>query len=340
MANLIRIKRRITGSGGAPGTLAVGELAYNEMDDTLYIGKYNNNSPIVVALGGAGEFLRLSNVAQTVNGTITFATHPIISATQLATSDNSTKVATTAWVKSLGYNNGTVTSLTPAGDTGTGTAITTTGTITVAGTANEIETAVSGTTITVGLPNDVTIGNNLTVTGNLTVNGTTTTVNSTTISVDDKNIELGSVASPTDAGADGGGITLKGTTDKTFNWVDATDSWTSSEHMNLLTGKIYKINGTDVLSSTTLGSGITASSLTSLGTITTGVWEGTDVGVAHGGTGVSTLTTNGIVYGNGTSAVGVTAAGTWDSTNTIGQLLSVNSSGVPTWTNNIDGGTF
>ena len=59
---------------------------------------------------------------------------------------------------------------------------------------------------------DVTIG------GNLTVNGTTTTINSTTITVDDKNIELASTVSPSDAAADGGGITLKGTTDKTFNW--------------------------------------------------------------------------------------------------------------------------
>jgi lipopolysaccharide export system protein LptA len=83
--------------------------------------------------------------------------------------------------------------------------------------------------------------------GDLQVDGTTTTVNSTTLTVDDKNIELGSTASPSDATADGGGITLKGTTDKTLNWVDATDSWTSSESVNLLTGKTYKIAGTDVL---------------------------------------------------------------------------------------------
>ena len=90
----------------------------------------------------------------------------------------------------------------------------------------------------------------LVLTGDLTVNGTTTTINSTTLSVDDKNIELGSVSSPSDATADGGGITLKGGTDKTFNWVNATDAWTSSEHIhvgdskNLLVGtgsdlKIY-----------------------------------------------------------------------------------------------------
>jgi hypothetical protein len=87
-------------------------------------------------------------------------------------------------------------------------------------------------------------GTSLTLSGDLTVNGTTTTLNSTTISVDDKNIELGSVATPSDATADGGGITLKGATDKTFNWVDATDAWTSSEHVNLASGKSLYLNGT------------------------------------------------------------------------------------------------
>ena len=73
----------------------------------------------------------------------------------------------------------------------------------------------------------------LTLSGNLTVQGTTTTVSSTTLEVADKNLELGKVSSPSDTTADGGGITLKGATDKTFNWVDATDAWTSSEHIHV-----------------------------------------------------------------------------------------------------------
>ena len=85
---------------------------------------------------------------------------------------------------------------------------------------------------------------NLTVSGNLTVNGTTTNINSTNLVVEDKNIVLADVETPTDTTADGGGITLKGATDKTFNWVDSTDSWTSSEHLNLASGKAYSINGT------------------------------------------------------------------------------------------------
>ena len=110
----------------------------------------------------------------------------------------------------------------------------------------------------------VTTTGNVVVGGNLTVNGTTTTINSTTLSVDDKNIELGSVASPTDVTADGAGITVKGTTDKTFNWVDATDAWTSSEDFNLLTGKVYKINATTVLSNTeVLGKEVTSANTAS-----------------------------------------------------------------------------
>ena len=78
-----------------------------------------------------------------------------------------------------------------------------------------------------------TVSNNLTVTGNLQVDGTNTVVNSTTMTVDDKNIVLGSGAA-NDAAADGGGITLEsGNGNKTFNWVDSTDAWTSSEHIHL-----------------------------------------------------------------------------------------------------------
>jgi hypothetical protein len=134
-------------------------------------------------------------------------------------------------------------------------------------------------------------GTSLVLSGDLTVNGTTTTINSTTVTVDDKNLELGSVASPTDAGADGGGITLKGTTDKTITWVDATDAWTFSEDVNLVSTKAYEIAGTSVLNATTLGAGVTGSSLTSVGTIATGVWNGTAIAIANGGTGQTTAAT-------------------------------------------------
>ncbi len=62
--------------------------------------------------------------------------------------------------------------------------------------------------------------------------------------------------------------------------------------------------------------------------------------VANGGTGLSSITSNHLVYGNGSSAITTLAPGTFDSGNSVGQILSVNSSGTPTWTSTIDGGTF
>ena len=186
--------------------------------------------------------------------------------------------------------------------------------------------ALSGATFTGAVS-----GTSLTLSGDLTVNGTTTTINSTTVSVDDKNLELGSSAEPTDAGADGGGITLKGTTDKTFNWIDATDAWTSSENMNLLTGKSLLIAGTSVLNATTLGSGVTGSSLTSVGTIATGTWNGTAIAVANGGTGSTSTsgarTALGVAIGSDVQAYNATlaavAGGTYtgdDSITTLGTI--------------------
>ena len=84
----------------------------------------------------------------------------------------------------------------------------------------------------------------LVLSADLTVNGTTTTINTSVLDVEDKNITLGKVSTPSDTTADGGGITLKGSTDKTWNWVDATDAWTSNQHIHI--GDIPKfLLGTD-----------------------------------------------------------------------------------------------
>jgi hypothetical protein len=170
--------------------------------------------------------------------------------------------------------------------------VTNSGVLSLTGTGNQIAVSAASGNVTLSLPDNVTIPNDLTVTGDLLVQGNTTTLNTATLIVEDKNIVLSNTSSPSDASADGAGITVKasadGSTDKTFNWVDSTDSWTSSEHMNLLSGKEYKINGSTVVSGNSLGSGITNSSLTSVGTISTGAWQGTAVGIAYGGTGATT----------------------------------------------------
>lgn len=220
MANTIRIKRRASGAAGAPSSLANAELAFNEIDDTLYYGKgtggEGGSATTVEAIGGSGAFVSLSG-NQTISGNKTF-----------------------------------------------------TGTVVLP---------------TIG---SLSTSGNVVVGGDLTVNGTTTTINSTSLSIDDKNIELASTASPSDVSADGAGFTIKGDTDKTFNWLNATDAFTSSEHLELVSGKSFYINGTSVLSATTLGTSIVSSSLTSVGTIASGVWQGTSIAISHGGTGAAT----------------------------------------------------
>ena len=112
--------------------------------------------------------------------------------------------------------------------------------------------AVGGTLGVTGattLSSTLVVTGNATFTGDITVNGTTTTVNSTTLTVDDKNIEMGSVASPSDTTADGGGLTLKGTTDKTILWENDTDSWNFSEHIETANNKKIKAKGEAIMHS-------------------------------------------------------------------------------------------
>lgn len=118
---------------------------------------------------------------------------------------------------------------------------------------------------------------NLTVEGNVTINGTQTTLNTQTLEVEDKNIELArSNDAPVgnDITVDGGGVTLLSTNyNKEWKWVNATDSWTSNQNINMVTDNIatpaIKVDGVDILNATTLGTSVTsANGLTSIGTLT------------------------------------------------------------------------
>ena len=143
---------------------------------------------------------------------------------------------------------GSTTTTTVTGSLGT--------TITFQGTAGEVEVATnnSTSTFTIGLPDsvqitdDLSVGGDITVTGDLTVNGALTSLSTTEVKVEDKNIVLGDTATPTDTTADGGGITLKGASDYTITWVNATNSWTFNQALNVTSGGI-KMGGTEVLSS-------------------------------------------------------------------------------------------
>ncbi len=105
------------------------------------------------------------------------------------------------------------------------------------------------------------------------------------------------------------------------------DQVISSGSINVASGKTYKINGVDVLSSSSLGTGITGSSLTSVGTITSGVWNASLIGTAYGGLGadVTAAGAGEILYSTGTNTYGHLAAGI------NGQCLTSSGAGAPVW---------
>jgi hypothetical protein len=198
--------------------------------------------------------------------------------------------------------------------------------LTLAGTANEIETTISAGQVQIGLPDNVTIGQNLTVSGNLTVNGTTTTVSTTNTVVSDLLLELGNGVTG-EPSSDAGIIFERGSANNAFMGFD------ESEDKFIVGTGTFTGASTGNLSITvgTLLANLESSNVTITGGSITGI---TDLAVADGGTGAGTFTTNGIIFGNGTSALGVTAAGT------AGQVLVSGGSGSAPSFANIDGGTF
>ena len=104
--------------------------------------------------------------------------------------------------------------------------------------------------------------------GNLTVKGTNTSISTTEVQVEDINITLGDTANPTDILANGGGITLKGSSDHYLKWFNTTTSkWEFDDNVNLKAGKTYYIDDQEVINPTTLGSTILNSSLQTLGVL-------------------------------------------------------------------------
>ena len=183
-----------------------------------------------------------------------------------------------------------------------------------------------------------TMFNNSTFTGNtvmtnLHVSGTITTVNVVDISSNSNIIILGGGSAPSDILADGGGVVLKGDTDKKIVWDYANNNWSFSEHVNTL-GKSFKIDNITVLSNNSLGSGVLSSSLTSVGNITSGTWSANTISPSNGGTGFGTYTQGDILVANGNNTFTKIPVGS------IGQVLQVTEAGVVSWSSVEDGGVY
>jgi hypothetical protein len=293
--------RTVNINTGATGTAAI----------LTNIGSATLGGLITLNLGATGLVLNGSSGGTVVASPATSgsASNPVIFRSGNATSAASGNVT---------IQSGTTTT---SGTTGnviidTGTSAGTNGTVFIGGTnASSVELGRSGQTTVIK--------------GNLQIDGTTTTVNSTTITVDDKNLVLGN-DNTLDTQADGGGITLNGTSPKTFNWVDATDAWTSSEHLNLASTKSYYVNGTllkdvsETLTNKTInGSNNTITNVS----LTSGV-TGT-LPVANGGTGITSFGTGvATALGNNTGGTNglVTFSGAFG---TPTSLTLTNATGLP-----------
>lgn len=116
----IRVKRRLSGGSGAPASLKTAELAWSGVDQVLFIGQGDDgggNATSILSIAGAGAAVLLSG-DQTITDTKTFGDYPIIPTAP--TSDNTTKAASTAFVKAQNYLTGNET-VTFTGDaTGSG----------------------------------------------------------------------------------------------------------------------------------------------------------------------------------------------------------------------------
>ena len=254
-----------SGAGLSGGTTPISTL---NIDGGTDIGADLADADLIVVDDGAGGTNRksaMSRVKSYVLGGGSGATFAAINVTGIST--NAFVDATQLKVSGISTFTGqTNHSTINASSTVTGTAFHT----------GAEGSAIRVTSNTISGPATITldpagVGDNtgkVTIAGDLQVDGTTTTVNSTTMTVDDKNLELGTGAA-NDAAANGGGITIvSGEGNKTFNFEATGDNLGSSENLNIASGKVYKVNNVETLSATTLGANVVNSSLTNVGTLT------------------------------------------------------------------------
>lgn len=100
MANTFQIKRRTSGSAGSPGSLLGGELAFNEVDETLYYGAASG----VVPIGGKGAFVTLDTVQTVIQDKVFTGSVDLGSAAVTVTqtrNDSSIAIANTQFVQDV-----------------------------------------------------------------------------------------------------------------------------------------------------------------------------------------------------------------------------------------------
>lgn len=310
-----------TVNGGDTLTIAggTGLSSVTSSSDTVTIN-LDNTAVTPSTYGGADKTAVFTVDAQ---GRLTAASNVTISIPSSALNTDVALGTQTSGAYVANLIAGTGITLTGLGNEGTTPTITNSGVTQLTGTANEIEVSGSTGSITIGLPDNVTIGQNLTVTGDLIVNGTALTVNTATVTVEDPLVKFGN-ANPADS-LDIGFFGQYTSSGEKFAGLfrDASDSGKFKLFVDLTTDPTTNVINTANYTVATLVTNLTGGTVSGLTA---------NIAVGDGGTGRGTLTTNSVLYGQGTSAVGM-------ATGSAGQILQLNNSGVPVF-GGIDGGTY
>lgn len=348
---VIRIKKSLVTSTPPNGSLANGEFAYSYVSNTLFLG--NTAGTGVIQVGGerfvemaqqaliqANAAYDTANAASGNSGTdiaiaaygtanAAFGAANLAQITAVA-AFNAANNASDTWVRThanAAYNQANTAQTTAVA----GFAKANTATDTAVGAFAKANTSLqaSGGTVT----------GDLIISGNLTISGATTYANTQHLEVGDNIIVLNAEQPQATAPSEDAGFEVnRGSAANVWIlWSESDDRWRfydGSVNRFIASNTDFELARGDANTAQSIATGafakanLAASFANSASTINTGT-----LAVNYGGTGLNTVTTNGIMYGQGTSAFGIVSPGT------EGQLLQANASGVPVF-GHLDGGNF